>query len=209
MIEAGRVLINNVEAKLGDQVEDGDEVIFDGKAVTRRPKPVVLAYHKPVGVECTTDRRVEDNILDAVGFKERIFPVGRLDKMSEGLILLTNMGDLVNKILRKERAHEKEYVVVFDQPVTHHALKTMRRGMDIGIARTLPCIVERMGANRVRMVLTEGKNRQIRRMAEELGLKAMRLKRIRVMHVVLGDLKKGKWRLLEGRELEPFLKLVE
>jgi 23S rRNA pseudouridine2604 synthase len=201
-VEAGRVRINGVVAKHGDAVAEGDRVSLDGKPVAVPEKrPVVLAYHKPPGIECTSDKRVPENIIDAVGYPERIFHVGRLDKFSEGLILLTNRGELVNQILRARGQHEKEYLVDVDVPISEPSLRRMRTGIVIEGRRTLPCRVQRLGPRSFRMVLTEGRNRQIRRMCEAESLRVKRLVRVRVMNVLLGSLRAGRWRRLRDDEL--------
>ncbi len=201
-IDAGRVSINGRLAKLGDQVEDGDEVTLDGKSVgAKSPRKVVIAYHKAVGIECTSDPKVENNIIDAVAYPERLFHIGRLDKMSEGLILLTNVGDLVNAILRPAHKHPKEYIVAYNAPVLDEVITAFKRGVELDDGRTEPARVERLGTNRLRLVLTEGRNRQIRRMAEAVGLRVVRLKRVRVLNIELGSLPKGKWRELSAEEL--------
>jgi 23S rRNA pseudouridine2604 synthase len=201
-VEAGRVTINGQLAKHGDSVGPDDRVALDGAPVVVEPKrPVVLAYHKPPGIECTSDRRVADNIIDAVAYPERIFHIGRLDKFSEGLILLTNRGELVNQILRARNNHEKEYVVDVDQPLTDATLERMRSGIEILGRPTLPCQVDRVAPRTFRMILTEGRNRQIRRMCEAENLRVRRLVRVRVMNVELGPLPLGRWRLLRPGEL--------
>jgi 23S rRNA pseudouridine2604 synthase len=201
-VEAGRVKINGVVAKHGDTVGDGDQVLFDDELVAIPEKrPVVLAYHKPPGIECTSDQRVADNIIDAVGYPERIFHIGRLDKYSEGLILLTNRGALVNHILRARGNHEKEYVVDVDVPISDQSLHRMRTGIEILGRNTMPCQVQRLGPRGFRMVLTEGRNRQIRRMCEAENLRVKRLIRVRVMNIEIGALERGRWRLLRSDEL--------
>lgn len=201
-VEAGRVSINGKVAVHGDTVGEGDRVTLDGKVIAVPEKrPVVLAYHKPPGIECTSDRRVPDNIIDAVGYPERIFHIGRLDKFSEGLILLTNRGELVNQILRARGHHEKEYVVDIDVPLSDASLHRMRTGIEILGRPTLPCRVDRLAPRTFRMVLTEGRNRQIRRMCEAEGLRVRRLVRVRVMNIELGQLASNRWRLLRAAEL--------
>jgi 23S rRNA pseudouridine2604 synthase len=200
-IEAGRVTVNGAPAALGTQVKDGDEVRVDGAPLRPRPQRVYLALNKPVGIECTTDREVPGNILDFVGYPERIFPVGRLDKDSEGLILLTNDGDIVNTILRAENEHEKEYLVAVDRPLTDAFLAGMAAGVPILGTVTNPCRVTQAGKNTFRIVLTQGLNRQIRRMCEHFGYTVRRLQRVRIMHVQLGSLPVGKWRRLSPAEL--------
>jgi 23S rRNA pseudouridine2604 synthase len=200
------VRINGRVAVHGDSVEDGDRIELDGKPLREREKKaVVLAYHKPAGIECTSDPRVPENIIQAVNYPERIFHVGRLDKFSEGLILLTNRGELVNAILRAGHGHEKEYVVEIDRPVSDRALARMRSGIELDGRKTLPAVAERLATRVFRLVLTEGRNRQIRRMCEALELGVKRLVRVRVMNIELGTLRPGRWRKLgadELRELE-------
>ncbi len=200
-IEDARVTVNGRRAVLGTQVQEGDDVRVDGTPLRRRPTRVYLALNKPVGIECTTDRDVPGNIVDFVGYPERIFPVGRLDKDSEGLILLTNDGDIVNTILRAENAHEKEYVVAVDRPLTEAFLAGMAAGVPILGTVTNPCRVTKVGKNTFRIVLTQGMNRQIRRMCEHFDYTVRRLQRVRVMHVQLGSLPVGKWRTLTPAEL--------
>ena len=200
-IEAGRVTVNGARAVLGTQVEDGDEVLLDGAPLRAKPQRVYLALNKPVGIECTTDREVPGNIVDFVGYPERIFPIGRLDKDSEGLILLTNDGDVVNTVLRAEHEHEKEYVVAVDRPLTDAFLAGMAAGVPILDTVTNPCRLTQVGRNTFRIVLTQGLNRQIRRMCEHFGYTVRRLQRVRIMHVHLGSLPVGKWRALTPAEL--------
>jgi 23S rRNA pseudouridine2604 synthase len=200
-IDAGRVTVNGALAVLGTQVADGDEVRLDGQPLREKPRKVYLALNKPVGVECTTDRDVPGNIVDFVAHHERVFPIGRLDKDSEGLILLTNDGDIVNTILRAENEHEKEYVVAVDRPLTPAFLAGMASGVPILDTVTNPCKVTQVGKNTFRIVLTQGLNRQIRRMCEHFGYTVRRLQRVRIMHVRLGDLPLGKWRNLTAEEL--------
>jgi 23S rRNA pseudouridine2604 synthase len=201
-IEAGRVAINGVRATLGSKVAAGDRVTVDGEPVGPRKPVVYIALHKPVGVTCTTERHVAGNIIDYIEHPERIFPIGRLDKDSEGLILLTNDGDIVNAILRAEHAHEKEYVVTVDRPVTPEFLDAMQAGVEILGTRTRPCVATRVDRNVFRIVLTQGLNRQIRRMCEALDHRVNRLRRIRILHVTLDDLEVGEWRDLTESEVE-------
>ena len=200
-IEAGRVTVNGARAVLGTQVVEGDVVLVDGNPLRERPTRVYLALNKPVGVECTTDRGVPENIVDFVGHRERIFPIGRLDKDSEGLILLTNDGDVVNTVLRAENEHEKEYVVAVDRPLTPGFLQGMAGGVPILGTVTNPCRVTQVGRNTFRIVLTQGLNRQIRRMCEHFGYTVRSLQRVRIMHVRLGDLPLGRWRNLTPAEV--------
>lgn len=205
-IEAGRVTVNGARAVLGTQVAEGDVVLVDGKPLRERPTRVYLALNKPVGIECTTDREVPDNIVDFVGHHERVFPIGRLDKDSEGLILLTNDGDVVNTVLRAEHEHEKEYVVAVDRPLTPEFLAGMARGVPILGTVTNPCKLTQVGRNTFRIVLTQGLNRQIRRMCEHFGYTVRSLQRVRIMHVRLGDLPLGRWRNLTPIEIRGLVK---
>jgi 23S rRNA pseudouridine2604 synthase len=204
-IEAGRVTVNGARAALGTQVDEGDDVRVDGQPLRPKPKRIYLALNKPVGIECTTDRDVPDNIVDFVGYRERIFPIGRLDKDSEGLILLTNDGDIVNTILRAENEHEKEYVVAVDRPLTPEFLAGMARGVPILDTITNPCKVTQVGKNTFRIILTQGLNRQIRRMCEYFGYTVRRLQRVRIMHLRLGNLPAGQWRELTPAEVRGLL----
>jgi len=204
-IEAGRVTVNGARAVLGTQVNDGDDVLVDGQALRAKPKRVYIALNKPVGVECTTDRDVPGNIVDFVGHGERVFPIGRLDKDSEGLILLTNDGDIVNTVLRAENEHEKEYVVAVDRPLTPEFLSGLARGVPILDTVTNPCKVTQVGKNTFRIILTQGLNRQIRRMCEHFGYRVRRLQRVRIMNVHLGTLPVGDWRNLTPSELAGLL----
>ena len=205
LIVAGRVTLNGVTAVLGTKVEDGDEVRLDGRVVGRARKlerPVYIALHKPVGITCTTDRRVRGNIVDFVGHTERIFMIGRLDKDSEGLILLTNDGDIVNEVLRAGHGHEKQYIVTVDRPVRDTDVARMAAGVRLDEATvTNPCKVERLEPRVLDIVLTQGLNRQIRRMWEAFGYRVTRLRRVRIMHIELGSLPKGRWRNLTPAEV--------
>ncbi len=200
LIQQGQVLVNGQVAGLGVRVTEADRITVEGEALKAKPRRVFLAYHKPVGITCTTDLRDPDNIVEAVGYHERVYPVGRLDKMSEGLIFLTNNGDSVNKILRAGNAHEKEYVVAVDLPITQEFLERMAGGVPILDTMTRPCQVERLTAHSFSIILTQGLNRQIRRMCEHLGYRVLRLKRIRIMNSKLGELKYGQWRVLSNEE---------
>ncbi len=201
-IEAGRVSLNGRPASLGSQVADGDEVRVDGESIGVKKKQVYLALNKPAGIICTTEGHVEDNIIDFVGYPERIFPVGRLDRDSEGLILLTNNGDIVNEILRSENNHEKEYLVTVDRPITDLSLRMLADGVKIMGELTKPSKVARLNAQSFRIILTQGLNRQIRRMCSALGYRAQRLQRVRIMNIHLGNLQPGQWRHLTPVELK-------
>jgi 23S rRNA pseudouridine2604 synthase len=204
-IEAGRVTCNGQVAALGTRVVDGDEIRIDGEPIGAKKRQIYIALNKPIGVTCTTEAHIEDNIIDLVGYPERIFPIGRLDKDSEGLILLTNDGDIVNEILRAENNHEKEYIVTVDRPITDLSLKMMAGGVKIMGELTKPCRVSRIDRESFRMILTQGLNRQIRRMCSALGYKAQRLQRVRIMNIHLGTLSSGQWRHLTDPELAGLL----
>ena len=204
-IEAGRVTINGTLATLGTQVSDGDQVCVDGRPVATGPRRVYIALNKPAGITCTTERDVAGNIVDFIGYRERIFPVGRLDKDSEGLILLTNDGDIVNEILRVENAHEKEYEVTVDRPITELFLNGMATGVRILGTVTRPCKVKRVGPATFRIILTQGLNRQVRRMCSFFGYQVVKLQRVRIINLTLGGLKVGQWRELSEAEVAALL----
>src|SRR5882757_5464638 len=204
-IEQGRVSINGKPAELGTQVNEGDEVRVNGRVVGAKKQQVYIALNKPVGITCTTERHIAGNIIDFINHPDRIFPIGRLDKDSEGLILLTNNGDIVNEILRAENNHEKEYIVTVDRPITDLSLKMMAGGVKIMGELTKPCRVSRIDRESFRMILTQGLNRQIRRMCSALGYKAQRLQRVRIMNIHLGSLSSGQWRHLTDPELAGLL----
>ncbi len=208
LIEQGRVTINGVKAQQGDKVSAKDTVKVDNKVITLKNKFVYIAFNKPVGITCTTDPKDKDNIVDYINYPVRIFPIGRLDKDSEGLIFLTNDGDIVNKILRSGNNHEKEYVVTVDKPITASFIKGMSSGVKILGTITKKCTVKQEGKNVFRIILTQGLNRQIRRMYEVFGYHVVRLKRVRIMNVKLGDLPVGKWRHLTVDELRTINKLI-
>ncbi len=200
-IEAGRVTLNGARAELGLKVEANDEVRVDGELIGAKKKPIYIALNKPCGVTCTTETHVQDNIVDFVGHPERIFPVGRLDKDSEGLILLTNDGDIVNEILRSENEHEKEYLVRVNRPITELSLALLASGVKIMGVMTKPCRVIRVGQDGFRLILTQGLNRQIRRMCSALGYRVERLRRVRIVGIDLGTLAPGEWRYLSEAEI--------
>ncbi len=207
-IAQGRVTINDVPAAAGNRVFDGDVVELDGEPVRKKTKTLYLAFNKPVGVTSTTDRKDKTNIIDFIRHKERIFPIGRLDKDSEGLIFLTNDGNIVNKILRAGNNHEKEYIVTVDQPLTPEFLKQMSEGVRILRTKTKPCKVSQEGKYVFRITLTQGLNRQIRRMCDVLGYKVKKLIRVRIMNVRLGHLPVGHWRYLTQEEITMISKMV-
>jgi 23S rRNA pseudouridine2604 synthase len=204
-IAAGRVRVNGVVAGLGTQVGEGDRVEVDGKPVVTRSDTVYIALNKPVGITCTTERHIPGNIVDYVGHPQRIFPIGRLDKDSEGLILLTNDGDIVNEVLREEHGHEKEYVVTVDRAVTDEFLHGMAHGVDILGTRTRPCKVRRISRNVFGIILTQGLNRQIRRMCAAFDYHVRRLQRVRIVNVRVEGIAPGQWRELTREELRGLL----
>ncbi|UNL83532.1 23S rRNA pseudouridine(2604) synthase RluF [Priestia koreensis] len=201
-ILAGKVTINGQKAELGSQVEPGDDVRVDGKPISVEQQNVYIALNKPVGITSTTERHIKGNIVDFVNHPLRIFHIGRLDKDSDGLILLTNDGDIVNEILRAENKHEKEYIVTVDHPITPSFIKKMSEGVEILDTKTLPCKVEQLSRDTFKIILTQGLNRQIRRMCSALGYGVRRLQRTRIMNIHLKGLKIGQWRDLTPTELK-------
>ena len=211
LIEEGKVTINGKNSEIGAKVEEGDQVEVKGQKIekSRIPKKIYLAFNKPVGIVCTTDRRVEtDNIIDFIKYPSRIFPIGRLDKASEELIFLTNDGDIVNKILRARNNHEKEYIVSVNRPINKDFIKSMSSGVEILGTRTKNCLVKQIGANKFKIILTQGLNRQIRRMCESLDYKVQSLKRIRIMNIKL-DIPTGKYREFTKKELSELNELLK
>ncbi len=211
IIKAGRVTINGVVASSGNRVADGNEVLLDGKEISTKPKEVYIALNKPIGITCTTDMRVGGNIIEFMDYNERIFPIGRLDKPSEGLILLTNDGDIVNKILRASNNHEKEYIVEVNKPVSKDFLLKMGDGVLLPELETTTrkCKIERIGKFKFKIILTQGLNRQIRRMCENLGYRVLSLKRIRIMNIKIDQLATGNWRHLTHQEMKQLDNLLE
>lgn len=199
-IEDGQVRINGQVALMGTRVQESDQVTLRGKPLRANPAAVYLVYNKPVGITCTTDPAVPENIVDAVGYPQRIFPIGRLDKPSEGLILLTNDGNIVNKILRAGNAHEKEYIVTVDRPFGDEFVQRLALPIPILGTMTKHCKVRQLSADTFNIILTQGLNRQIRRMTEFLGYDVVRLKRVRIMNVQLSGLRPGQWRELTQKE---------
>jgi 23S rRNA pseudouridine2604 synthase len=204
-VQEGRVKINGVVATLGTKVRAGDSVSVNGRTVGGETAHVYIALHKPVGIECTTDPRVPDNVIEFVSHRERIFPIGRLDKNSEGLLLLTNDGDIVNDLLRARHGHEKEYIVTVDRPVTDEFISGMANGVEILDRVTAPCRVQRIAKNVFKIVLTQGLNRQIRRMCEVFGYSVRRLVRVRFVNIALEGIASGRWRNLTKAELAGLL----
>jgi len=201
-IDQGRVTINDNIAIKGNRVKEGDVVEIDGEPIKKKDKTVYIAFNKPVGITCTTDLKDKSNIISFINYKTRIFPIGRLDKPSEGLIFLTNDGDIVNKILRAGNNHEKEYVVTTDKPITGDFIHKMSNGVKILDTVTKKCFVKQEGKNRFRIILTQGLNRQIRRMCTALGYEVATLRRTRIMHLTLSNLPTGKWRYFTPDEIK-------
>lgn len=208
LVEMGRVTVDGVKATAGLKVGKNQIVKVDGKPINKVEDLVYIVLNKPVGITCTTEKNVKGNIVDFVKHKKRIFPIGRLDKDSQGLILLTNDGDIVNKILRAGNNHEKEYLVTVDKIITNEFITKMGSGVKILGTITKECIVERQGKFMFKIILTEGMNRQIRRMTEALGYKVMKLERIRIMNINISKLRMGQWRDLTTKELTQLNKLI-
>tara|TARA_B100000900_G_scaffold315101_1_gene273954 strand:- start:129 stop:851 length:723 start_codon:yes stop_codon:yes gene_type:complete len=211
LIEEGKVTINGKIPEMGTKIKKGDQVEVEGQKIEKstKIKNIYLAFNKPVGIVCTTDRRVEsDNIIDYIQYPKRIFPVGRLDKLSEGLIFLTNDGDIVNKILRSKNNHEKEYIVSVNRPIDRDFIQRMSNGVEILDTLTKNCFVKQLGQKKFKIVLTQGLNRQIRRMCESLGYKVRSLKRVRIMNIKL-DVPTGKYREFTKEELHELNLLLE
>jgi len=209
LIKAKRVTLNGEIAKSGNRVFEGDDVLLDGKAISKKEAPIYLAFNKPEGITCTGDKKDRDNIIDFINYPKRIFYIGRLDKPSEGLIFLTNDGDIVNKILRAGNRHEKEYVVTVNKPLTKDFIKKMGSGVPILDTVTKHCKVIQENRFTFRIILTQGLNRQIRRMCEYFGYRVAKLTRVRIMHIPLGDLPLGKWRYFTDKEITGLMKLIE
>jgi 23S rRNA pseudouridine2604 synthase len=207
-VESGAVTINGHVAKLGDRVGPDDVIARDGQVIPWGKPPIYIKYHKPVGVTTTSEAHVERNIIAEIGHPERIFPIGRLDKDSSGLILLTNDGNIVNKILRTEFGHEREYAVEVDRPFDQSFLDRMSAGVVILGSKTRPCRTSRAGRNRFRIVLTEGRNRQIRRMCQALGYRVTSLQRVRIMHITVQGLGIGAWKELTKQERDQLVDAV-
>ena len=211
LIEEGKVTINGKVTVMGAKVEESDQIEVEGKRIERstKQKNIYLAFNKPVGIVCTTDRRVEpDNVIDFIKYPTRIFPIGRLDKASEGLIFLTNDGDIVNKILRARNNHEKEYVVSLNRPINRNFIQNMSNGVEILDTITKKCFVKQLGPKKFKIILTQGLNRQIRRMCESLGYRVQSLKRVRIMNIIL-DVPTGKYRKFTKEEILELNKLLE
>ena len=209
LVESGSVTVNGVKAELGTKVNEGDVVLINGKPLKTKQKSVYIAFNKPVGVTCTTDLKDKDNIIDFIKHPERIFPIGRLDKPSEGLIFLTNDGDIVNKILRAGNNHEKEYVVIVDKSITDDFIQKMGAGVMIMGVMTQKCFIKKEDNRKFRIILKQGLNRQIRKMCDVLGYKVEQLKRVRIMNVKLDGIKVGEWRDLSASEMKIINELTQ
>lgn len=209
LIEQGRVKIDGVKASTGMKVSKGQSVSIDGKPLKVENELVYIALNKPVGITCTTESKIKGNIVDFINHEKRIFPIGRLDKDSQGLIFMTNDGDIVNKILRAGNNHEKEYIVTVNKPITDEFIKGMSNGVPILGTVTKKCLVKKESKNSFRIILTQGLNRQIRRMCEYFGYEVKKLERVRIMNVSLGNLKIGSWRYLTKKELAEINRLTE
>lgn len=209
-IERGNVLINGRVAAVGQKVMTGDAVEFCGKEVFAKPKQVLLLLNKPTGIVCTAEKREKNNIVDFVNYPTRLYPVGRLDKNSRGLILMTNQGELVNKIMRSRYYHEKEYIVRVDEPIDAEFIEKMSRGVYLTElkTKTRPCKVEKLSKYTFRMILTQGLNRQIRRMCRELGYHVRDLQRIRIMNLCIDGIKEGEYRSIRSDEYEELMRLL-
>lgn len=210
LIEAGKVTVNGRKAETGERVSSKDAVEVEGRRIKASDETILLVFNKPPGITCTTAEDDETNVISYLNYPKRIFPIGRLDKYSEGLLLLTNRGELVNGIMRSRYGHEKEYVVTVDRVVTDDLVRKLASGMDLGdgdVAR--PCFVEKTARNKMRMILTQGLNRQIRRMCEKCGCRVTKLKRIRILDIELGDLPVGEYRKATKQELQSVLKHVD
>jgi 23S rRNA pseudouridine2604 synthase len=209
LIEEGKVKVNGQPVEMGQKVTVEDQITVDGKVITKEVGNIYLIFNKPVGITCTTDTDIKGNIIDFIGYPERIFPIGRIDKPSEGLIFLTNDGDIVNKILRAKNNHEKEYIVKVDKRITPDFIRLMADGVKILDTVTEECKVTQIDAYTFNIVLTQGLNRQIRRMCDYLGYEVKELQRVRIMNIKLGSLKRGKYRSFSGSELSELKELIE
>lgn len=206
LVEQGVVKVNGKTAVMGQKVTINDSIMVKGKNISREEEQILIALNKPVGIECTTDLNNPDNIVDFINFDKRVYPIGRLDKNSQGLILLTNDGSIVNNILKGSNYHEKEYVVTVDKPVTDDFIKKMSTGVRILDQVTRPCKVAKVKKHVFNIVLTQGLNRQIRRMCGELGYNVQKLKRIRIMNIELGNLPVGQYRKVTDSELKELMR---
>jgi 23S rRNA pseudouridine2604 synthase len=211
LIANGRIIINNIQAELGQKINFNDKIFIDGEIINhnKNKKLIYIAFNKPAGIVCTTDTKIEkDNIIDYINFPSRIFPIGRLDKLSQGLIFLTNDGDIVNKILRAKNYNEKEYIVDVNKPISKDFISKMSEGIPILDTITRPCSVTQLHKKKFKIILTQGLNRQIRRMCEHLNYRVLNLKRVRIMSICL-DVEIGKWRYLTSAEISQINKSLK
>ena len=211
LIEAGKVLVNGKVAEMGMRVTDDDKVMVDGKVLKREEKTILLIFNKPPGITCTAAKDDETNVVDYINYPKRVYPIGRLDKYSEGLLLLTNRGDLVNGIMRSRYGHEKEYIVTVDRVVDDNLLRKLSSGVylkELDVT-TKPCKCQKVARNKFSMIITQGLNRQIRRMCEECGCRVMKLKRVRILDIELGDLPVGEYREATEKELDSVMKEMD
>jgi len=211
LIANGRIIINNIQAELGQKINFNDKIFIDGEIINhnKNKKLIYIAFNKPAGIVCTTDTKIEkDNIIDYINFPSRIFPIGRLDKLSQGLIFLTNDGDIVNKILRAKNYNEKEYIVDVNKPISKDFISKMSKGIPILDTITRPCSVTQLHKKKFKIILTQGLNRQIRRMCEHLNYRVLNLKRVRIMSICL-DVEIGKWRYLTSAEISQINKSLK
>lgn len=207
-VMAGEITIDGKVATMGDRVEEGQRVCLKGRVVKREEPKVLIALNKPRGIVCTAEKREKNNVIDFLEYPIRIYPIGRLDKESEGLLLLTNQGDIVNKMMRSGNMHEKEYLVTVNKPVEKEFLRGMAKGVPILDTVTRPCHIEKLGKNKFRIILTQGLNRQIRRMCEYFGYRVVNLKRVRIMNIHLGELKPGQYRDVTQEEFTQLQNLI-
>ena len=211
LIEAGKVLVNGKVAEMGMRVTDDDKVMVDGKVLKREEKTILLIFNKPPGITCTAAKDDETNVVDYINYPKRVYPIGRLDKYSEGLLLLTNRGDLVNGIMRSRYGHEKEYIVTVDRVVDDNLLRKLSSGVylkELDVT-TKPCKCQKVARNKFSMIITQGLNRQIRRMCKECGCRVMKLKRVRILDIELGDLPVGEYREATEKELDSVMKEID
>jgi len=206
LIEAGNVEVNGETATLGERVSTADRITVNGKLISINEQKLYIAFHKPYGVITTTDKNSNNTVMDFIKTPSRVFPIGRLDVESSGLLLLTNDGDIVNKILKSKNKLEKEYLVTLNKPIRGDQIQNLRDGMKLGDRKTLPAKVEQLGMRKINMILVQGMNRQIRRMCEKLGYEVKKLERIRIGRIQLSDLEPGKWRYLSRKEIESLTK---
>lgn len=209
LVMEGKVLVNGIPAQMGEKVLSSDHILIDGKLLSHKESEILIALNKPQGIVCTTSKRDPHNIIDFLDFPHRIYPVGRLDKDSTGLLLLTNNGQLMDDILRGSHYHEKEYVVKVNKPITDSILDAMKQGVPILNTITRPCQIQRTGKDSFHIILTQGLNRQIRRMCEYFDYRVITLKRIRIMNIHLGNLPEGQWRVLSREEIKTLKALAE